>query len=124
MPAPSTNRPQIFPDELPLLALRSTIVFPHGKIAVQVGTTENLALLRSLDAANGLVVVAVALGPNAEDLDRLVDRIAVVEIPTTRIGPAWRTTGRASGWGSCFCFFRFVADDRSIETRPFSTLVA
>ena len=78
MPAPSTNRPQIFPDELPLLALRSTIVFPHGKIAVQVGTTENLALLRSLDAANGLVVVAVALGPNAEDLDRLVDRIAVV----------------------------------------------
>ena len=78
MPAPSTNRPQIFPDELPLLALRSTIVFPHGKIAVQVGTAENLALLRSLDAANGLVLVAVALGPNAEDLDRLVERIGVV----------------------------------------------
>ena len=40
--------------------------------------------------------------------------IAVVEIPTTRIGPAWRNTGRASGWGLCDCFFRFVADDRSI----------
>jgi len=78
VPAPSTDRPQIFPDELPLLALRSTIVFPHGRIAVQVGTAENLALLRSLEGNQGLVLVAVALGPNADDLERLVERIGVV----------------------------------------------
>lgn len=75
MPAPT---PQIFPDELPLLALRSTIVFPHGRIAVQVGTAENLALLKSLDSGNPLVLVAVALGPNADDLDRLIERVGVV----------------------------------------------
>ncbi len=75
MPAPT---PQNVPDELPLLALRSTIVFPHGRIAVQVGTTENIALLRSLDATAGLVLVAVGLGPNADDLDGLVHRIGVV----------------------------------------------
>jgi ATP-dependent Lon protease len=75
VPAPS---PQKIPDELPLLALRSTIVFPHGRIAVQVGTAENLALLRAIEPVDGLVLVAVALGPHADDLERLVERVGVV----------------------------------------------
>jgi ATP-dependent Lon protease len=69
--------PPAIPKELPLLALRSTIVFPHGRIGVQVGSAENLAVLGSLGNA-GLVLVAVGLGPNASDLDRLVSRIGVV----------------------------------------------
>ena len=77
---PASPPPQI-PNELPLLALRSTIVFPHGRIAVQVGTAENLALLESLDTANAagaLVIVGVSLGPAATDLQRLVGRVGVV----------------------------------------------
>lgn len=69
--------PPAIPPELPLLALRSTIVFPHGRIAVQVGTTENRALLASLDTA-ALVLVAVAPGPAPDDLARLAGRIGVV----------------------------------------------
>jgi ATP-dependent Lon protease len=73
-----TARPApAIPSELPLLALRSTIVFPHGRIGVQVGSAENLAVLRSL-GDDGLVLVAVGLGPNASDLERLVSRIGVV----------------------------------------------
>ncbi|MBX7119285.1 MAG: endopeptidase La, partial [Gemmatimonadaceae bacterium] len=37
--------PPSLPADLPLLALRSTIVFPGGRIAVQVASAENLALL-------------------------------------------------------------------------------
>jgi ATP-dependent Lon protease len=76
VPAPSPqNR---IPAELPLLALRSTIVFPHGRIGVQVGSAENLAVLQSLDGSEGLVLVAVGLGPGANDVDRLVSRIGVI----------------------------------------------
>ena len=35
------------PPTLPLMALRSTIVYPLGTIAVQMGAPENLALLRA-----------------------------------------------------------------------------
>jgi ATP-dependent Lon protease len=63
---------------LPLLALRSTIVLPHGRIAVQVGSRENLSVLRSLPAREALVLVAVAPGPAATDLERLVARVGVL----------------------------------------------
>ena len=76
---PARHTPPAIPPELPLLALRSTIVFPHGRIAVQVGTAENRALLASLDTA-ALVLVAVAPGPATDDLARLAGRIGVVEI--------------------------------------------
>ena len=74
---PARHTPPAIPPELPLLALRSTIVFPHGRIAVQVGTAENRALLASLDTA-ALVLVAVAPGPATDDLARLAGRIGVV----------------------------------------------
>jgi ATP-dependent Lon protease len=63
---------------LPLLALRSTIVLPHGRIAVQVGSRENLSVLRSLPTREALVLVAVAPGPAAPDLERLVARVGVL----------------------------------------------
>jgi ATP-dependent Lon protease len=69
--------PPAIPKELPLLALRSTIVFPHGRIGVQVGSAENLAILKAL-GPDALVAVAVGLGPNASDVDRLVSRVGVV----------------------------------------------
>jgi ATP-dependent Lon protease len=75
VPAPL---PQKLPSELPLLALRSTIVFPHGRIGVQVGSTENLAILKSLEGPDALVVVAVGLGASTSDIDRLVTRIGVI----------------------------------------------
>jgi len=43
------------PPALPLMALRSTIVYPLGTIAVQMGAPENLALLRANEEA-GLIV--------------------------------------------------------------------
>ena len=65
------------PPELPLLALRSTIVFPHGTIAVQMGAPDNLALLRAHPEPGALVVLAVALGDDAQDPARLEGRIGI-----------------------------------------------
>jgi len=64
---------------LPLLALRSTIVFPRARIAVQVGTAENLALLDGLPAEGAQVAAVVA--PSATEsagASALIGRIAVV----------------------------------------------
>ena len=44
----------------PLLVLRSTVVFPRGTIAVQMGAPENVALLRAHPAPDLEVIVAVA----------------------------------------------------------------
>ena len=65
------------PAELPLLALRSTIVFPHGTIAVQMGAPDNLALLRAHPEPGALVLLAVALGDDAQDPARLEARVGV-----------------------------------------------
>lgn len=54
------------PPTLPLMALRSTIVFPLGTIAVQMGAPENLALLRRHEAS-GLIVALVVAGAELED---------------------------------------------------------
>src|SRR5512146_2962024 len=43
------------PPTLPLMALRSTIVYPLGTIAVQMGAPENLSIIRSNEEA-GLIV--------------------------------------------------------------------
>jgi ATP-dependent Lon protease len=44
------------PADLPLLALRSTIVFPGGRIAVQVASAENLSLLAAHPEEGALVL--------------------------------------------------------------------
>src|ERR1043166_6775554 len=56
------------PPRLPLMALRSTIVYPLGTIAVQMGAPENLALLRSHDEPGLIVALVVARGGPGEPL--------------------------------------------------------
>lgn len=57
------------PPALPLMALRSTIVYPLGTIAVQMGAPENLALLRAHEESGLVVALVVA----SEDLDEIID---------------------------------------------------
>src|SRR5689334_23321921 len=67
------------PPTLPLMALRSTIVYPLGTIAVQMGAPENLALLRSHDEPGLVVALVVATGDHEGDIDlhRFVGRVGV-----------------------------------------------
>jgi ATP-dependent Lon protease len=67
------------PPSLPLMALRSTIVYPLGTIAVQMGAPENLALLRANDEAGLIVALVVASGDHDEPIDhtKFVGRVGV-----------------------------------------------
>ena len=67
------------PPALPLMALRSTIVYPLGTIAVQMGAPENLALLNDNQGAGTIVALVVATGDHDEpvDLDTFVGRVGV-----------------------------------------------
>src|SRR5207253_9486218 len=67
------------PPSLPLMALRSTIVYPLGTIAVQMGAPENLALLRAHNEAGLIVALVVASGDHddALDVERCVGRVGV-----------------------------------------------
>ncbi len=57
------------PPSLPLMALRSTIVYPLGTIAVQMGAPENLSLLRSNEQSGLIVALVVASGDHDEPID-------------------------------------------------------
>jgi ATP-dependent Lon protease len=57
------------PPSLPLMALRSTIVYPLGTIAVQMGAPENLALLRANEHSGLIVALVVASGDHDEPID-------------------------------------------------------
>jgi ATP-dependent Lon protease len=67
------------PPTLPLMALRSTIVYPLGTIAVQMGAPENLALLRDNEEPGLIVALVVAGGDLDEPLDqrKFVGRVGV-----------------------------------------------
>jgi ATP-dependent Lon protease len=67
------------PPSLPIMALRSTIVYPLGTIAVQMGAPENLALLRDNEDSGLVVGLVVAGGESDEPLDqeKLVGRVGV-----------------------------------------------
>src|SRR5256885_7370618 len=67
------------PPTLPLMALRSTIVYPLGTIAVQMGAPENLSLLRAHEEAGLIVALVVASGDHDEPIDnaRFVGRVGV-----------------------------------------------
>ncbi len=67
------------PPTLPLMALRSTIVFPLGTIAVQMGAPENLALLRAHEESGLIVALVVAAAENddAVDPNAFVGRVGV-----------------------------------------------
>src|SRR5882762_8400104 len=67
------------PPALPLMALRSTIVYPLGTIAVQMGAPENLSLLRAYDEPGLVVALVVAGGDHDEPIDssRFIGRVGV-----------------------------------------------
>ena len=58
------------PPALPLMALRSTIVYPLGTIAVQMGAPENLSLLRANESSGLIVALVVASGDHDEPIDQ------------------------------------------------------
>lgn len=67
------------PPTLPLMALRSTIVYPLGTIAVQMGAPENLALLRENEDSNLVVALVIATGDHEDpvDLEKFIGRVGV-----------------------------------------------
>src|SRR5262249_37156917 len=67
------------PPTLPLMALRSTIVYPLGTIAVQMGAPENLALLRAHDEPGLIVALVVAGGDHDEPIEpsKFLGRVGV-----------------------------------------------
>src|SRR5512138_3496904 len=67
------------PPTLPLMALRSTIVYPLGTIAVQMGAPENLSLLRAHEEPGLIVALVVANGDHDEPIDsqRFLGRVGV-----------------------------------------------
>jgi ATP-dependent Lon protease len=67
------------PPTLPLMALRSTIVYPLGTIAVQMGAPENLSLLRQHEEPGLVVALVVANGDHDEPIDaqRFLGRVGV-----------------------------------------------
>jgi ATP-dependent Lon protease len=67
------------PPTLPLMALRSTIVYPLGTIAVQMGAPENLSLLRAYEEPGLIVALVVASGDHDEPIDthRFLGRVGV-----------------------------------------------
>src|SRR5678816_2236284 len=67
------------PANLPMMALRSTIVYPLGTIAVQMGAPENLSLLRENEGAGLIVALVIATGDHDDpiDLERFVGRVGV-----------------------------------------------
>jgi ATP-dependent Lon protease len=66
------------PPTLPLMPLRSTIVYPLGTIAVQMGAPDNLNLLRSSDDALTVALV-VAGGEHDDPVDpaRFIGKVGV-----------------------------------------------
>src|ERR671930_2440071 len=67
------------PPALPLMALRSTIVYPLGTIAVQMGAPENIAILRSHEENGLIVALVVASGDHDAPIDAegFVGRVGV-----------------------------------------------
>jgi len=67
------------PPTLPLMALRSTIVYPLGTIAVQMGAPENLSIIRVNEEPGLIVGLFVAGGDHEEsvDPDAFVGRVGV-----------------------------------------------
>ncbi len=67
------------PAALPLMALRSTIVYPLGTIAVQMGAPENLSLLRAHEEPGLIVALVIASGDHDDvlDIERFVGRVGV-----------------------------------------------
>jgi ATP-dependent Lon protease len=108
------------PETLPLMALRSTIVYPLGTIAVQMGAPENLAMLRA-SPDPGLVVALVVTGPDQDerlDVHRFVGRVGVAARVHERINLPGETV-QITLQG-----LRRIVVDRVTQAEPFPTVHA
>src|SRR5919197_805008 len=103
------------PPTLPLMALRSTIVYPLGTIAVQMGAPENLALLRAHEEPGLIVALVVASGDHDEPIDtsRFVGRVGVAARVHERINlPGDTVQITLQG-------LRRIVVDEMVQTEPF-----
>ncbi|HEY5490725.1 MAG TPA: endopeptidase La [Gemmatimonadaceae bacterium] len=93
MTAPGASTPDDpIRNDRPLLVLRSTVVFPRGTVAVQMGAPENVALLRAHPESDLEVIVAVAPVRDASsDPAALVGRIGVLARVVSRAAVAGDT---------------------------------
>src|SRR5436190_19253894 len=103
------------PPTLPLMALRSTIVYPLGTIAVQMGAPENLALLRAHEEPGLIVALVIATGDHDDpiDLERFVGRVGVAARVHERINlPGDTVQITLQG-------LRRIVIDKIVQTEPY-----
>src|SRR6476619_1426027 len=103
------------PPNLPMMALRSTIVYPLGTIAVQMGAPENLALLRENESAGLIVALVIATGDHDDpiDLERFVGRVGVAARVHERINlPGDTVQITLQG-------LRRIVIDKIVQTEPY-----
>ena len=103
------------PPNLPMMALRSTIVYPLGTIAVQMGAPENLALLRDNEGPGLIVALVIATGDHDDpiDLERFVGRIGVAARVHERINlPGDTVQITLQG-------LRRIVIDKIVQTEPY-----
>jgi ATP-dependent Lon protease len=67
--APAPNLEGVVPSHLPVLPLKSTVVFPRIFIPLSVGRKKSLDLLEDLSGVERHIAVATQLDENAEDVD-------------------------------------------------------
>ncbi len=81
---PRKNPP--LPSELPVLPLRSTVVYPLGVVAVQIGTDTTLEMLAANGGPNRLAAIVLAPGEPDEAFDpRTFTKVGVVARITDRL---------------------------------------
>ena len=118
MPKPSRKDDILksdLPPNLPMMALRSTIVYPLGTIAVQMGAPENLALLRDNEGAGLIVALVIATGDHDDpiDLERFVGRVGVAARVHERINlPGDTVQITLQG-------LRRIVIDKIVQTEPY-----
>ncbi|CAN5374102.1 endopeptidase La [soil metagenome] len=108
------------PPTLPLMALRSTLVYPLGTIAVQMGAPENLQMLRANPDA-GLIVALVVSGADQDDkldIHRFVGRVGVAARVHERINLPGETV-QITLQG-----LRRIVIDKVAQTEPFPVVYA
>ena len=55
------------PDELPILTLRSSVIFPGSVTPITVGRPKSIALVRAVDAEGGILGAVLQVDSNVED---------------------------------------------------------
>ncbi len=108
------------PPTLPLMALRSTLVYPLGTIAVQMGAPENLQMLRA-NPDPGLIVALVVSGTDQDDkldIHRFVGRVGVAARVHERINLPGETV-QITLQG-----LRRIVVDKVAQTEPFPVVHA